>query len=134
MRMVWMAAAGAAMALAGCEPLLDGIEVGQAANGLEYPVLERNTYRAWAASFQTAPFANGAVSVVAREGDFLRTFSQVPCQGGAAVCSPSGRVGHLELTPDYAVVSGLYGRTFWLSPGGDGALVRGAVTVPLAWN
>lgn len=104
--------------------------------GLEYAVAERDAYRAFAASFSDVPFAEGAVSVIAPDHGHLRTYTLVPCHGGSAICAGSvhGPAGQLERTPDYMIVRGLYDRTFWLSPGGDGALVGNGHTVALAWN
>ncbi len=81
------------------------------------------------------PFANGAMSIVATEHGTLRTYRLVPCHSGI-VCAGSerGRHGRLEQTEDYTVVRGLYGRTFWLSRGGDGVLQRGSHGVTLAWD
>lgn len=104
--------------------------------GLEYEAAERDAYRAFAASFSEVPFSKGTVSVVASDHGSMRTYFLVPCQGGSAICGGSahGPVGQLERTPDYMIVRGLYGREFWLSPGGDGALVGNGHTVALAWN
>lgn len=83
-----------------------------------------------------APFQRGALAVVAREGGFVETFDLVPCQGGRAICAGSDRgpAGTLARTPDWFVVRGLYGRTFWLSYGGDGYVQRGNVLWSLAWS
>lgn len=104
--------------------------------GLEYEVAEQDAYRAFAASFSEVPFSQGAVSVVASDHGDMRTYILVPCHGGTAICGGSahGPVGRLERTPDYMIVRGLYGREFWLSPGGDGALIGNGHTVALAWN
>lgn len=126
----------AGLALAGCA----GFEAPQGSTlaipGLEYEAIERGAYRAYAASFSQAPFSNGPISVIAADQGDLRTYRLVPCQGGAAVCAGSagGRVGQVERTLDYVIVRGLYNRTFWLSPGGDGALEGNGRTVPLAWD
>jgi hypothetical protein len=127
-RLVW--AMAGALCVAGCA----GFDPETA--GLDYEDGERDAYRAYAASFSEVPFSKGAVSVVTTERGALATYTLVPCQGGAAICAGSaqGRAGQLERTPDYMIVRGLYGREFWLSPGGDGAMVGGGQTVPLAWN
>lgn len=83
-----------------------------------------------------APFQRGALAVAAREGGRVETFDLVPCQGGRAICAGSDRgpAGTLARTPDWFVVRGLYGRTFWLSHGGDGYVQRGNVLWSLAWS
>ena len=83
-----------------------------------------------------APFERGAMAVVAPDGGTLRTWRLVPCQGGQAVCawSESGPAGRLSRTPDYVVVSGLFGVTFWLSYAGDGYVERDHAFTPLTWN
>lgn len=107
-------------------------------SALEWPANESAMLRAFAQSFSETPFEHGAVTVIAAEGGDLRSYRLVPCRGGAAVCAGGldGPAGRLELRPDYHVVTGLYGgRTFFLSPGGDGTLrLRSGVDVPLAWE
>jgi len=133
-------AALAATTLTGCESFLDGQflpEMGRYDSDLSnVEQAELATYRAYADAFSEAPFQNGAVSVVAEAQGDLGTYSLHPCRNGTAVCAGSaqGPVGQVGVTDDYTVVSGLYGGTFWLSPGGDGAFVRGGETVALAWN
>lgn len=129
----WLAAmaTGMGLALAGCAgtPEDHGIA--------EYPVYAAAAYRAYAAAYSETPFANGALSVVAAESDRMRTYTLVPCRGGTAICAGTarGRAGTLTVTPDYHVVRGLYGnRVFYLSPGGDGAVMRGAQGFALAWD
>lgn len=93
--------------------------------------------RAWAEGSGWMPFAQGAVSVIAREGGALRSWQLVPCRGGEAVCSGSltGPAGTLAHTRDHTVVRGLHGRVFWLGPGGDGTLgLPGGTTTPLVWG
>ena len=92
-------------------------------------------HNAWERTFEEVPFARGAMSVIATEGDKLRTFRLVPCHDGI-VCAGSerGRHGTVEVTDSFFIVRGLYGRTFWLSAGGDGALERHGRVVPLAWD
>lgn len=104
---------------------------------LEFANLAAETRRAYDDAYRTIPFADGPVSVIASEGGMLRTFALVPCQGGTRICAGSlrGRAGALTVTPDYWIVTGLYGnRHFYLSPGGDGAIVRGRTQNWLAWN
>lgn len=128
-------AVAAATGLSGCEYLIDGVEVGQLGADLEYPMLERGAYRAYASGVSETPFAGGPVSVIAAENGHLGTWRLTPCGGGTAICADtSAQAGQIELTPDYAIVTGLYGRTFWLSPGGDGAVVSGGVAWPAAWD
>ncbi len=102
----------------------------------EYPSVQLGAYRLYQDTFASTPFADGDISVIATEGGELRTYLLAPCQNGTRICSGSARgpAGGIERTPDYTIVTGLYGGTFWLSPGGDGALVRQGQTVPLAWN
>ncbi|MCC7319947.1 MAG: hypothetical protein IT542_03110 [Rubellimicrobium sp.] len=84
------------------------------------------------------PFARGPLDVVARENGFLHSYRLGPCQGGASVCAGGGqgRAGTLEVGADYHVVRGLFGRVFWLAPGGGGAMApaRGGAFVPIAWG
>ena len=133
MRALWLVAA---LALGGCADFQQRVDAVLTDPGLEYSAAERDAYRTYAAAFSEAPFSNGAISVVAPDHGDLRTYRLVPCQGGARICAGSehGRAGQVEATADYIIVRGLYGRTFWLSPGGDGALVGNGHTVPLAWN
>lgn len=94
--------------------------------------------RGWSAAVQDAPFEGGqAISVVATEHGILRTYRLVPCRGGTAVCggSANGPAGRVERTPDYVIVRGLYGRAFYLSPGGDGGIREaGHPDIFLAWD
>ena len=83
------------------------------------------------------PFQNGPMTVIATENGDLTSWTLVPCQGGAAICGGGlyGPAGTREVTADYTVIRGLYGRTFWLSPGGDGWVGRNVnAVVPLAWD
>ena len=103
---------------------------------LEFAALDQSYQRTFERSLTEAPFANGALAVIAPQGDQLDTYRLVPCQGGAAICGggPAGPAGRLVRTPDWFVVQGLYGRTFWLSHGGDGYLERNGQLVPLSWE
>ncbi len=88
--------------------------------------------RAYADTFQDTPFARGQISVVATEHGDLHTFTLRPC-GGDHMCG--ARQGHVAKTPDYFVVTGAYaGRTFYVSPGGDGWIKRNGTVYPMAWN
>ena len=96
--------------------------------------LIKETERAYADSYQDLPFDRGTVYVVANEHGDLHTYALTPC-GGAHVCGATGHVGRVQRTPDYFVVTGAYaGRTFYLSPGGDGYLKWRGVYRDLAWN
>ena len=104
---------------------------------LSWDTIRADTRRAYAAAFQDIPFEEGAISVLASEHGQLRTFTLAPCASGSHVCAggPHGPRGHLEVTEDYWIVTGLYGRTFILSPGGNGGLRRpGHPDVQLAWE
>ena len=88
-------------------------------------------------SFTETPFENGALAVVAPDGPAdLASYRLVPCRGGQAICAGSegGPAGQIRRTPDWFVVTGLYGRTFWLSYGGDGYVQQGDQYWPLSWN
>lgn len=130
-----LGAGAVALMVAGCT---DGptAEALAEAGAYDFATLEANTYRAYQQSYGAMPFAEGTVWVVATEHGALRTYELVPCRNGTTVCQGSahGRAGTVEETPDYTIVRGLYGATFWLSPGGDGALVRRGRAVPLAWD
>lgn len=93
------------------------------------------TNRAFAEAYQDQPFDRGTVYVVAEEHGDLHTYTLTPCRGGTHICGGSGGVGHLQQTPDFDIVTGAYpGRTFYLSPGGDGILKWRGVERDLAWN
>lgn len=103
----------------------------------EYGEVVARTERAYAFAQQETPFENGPMNVLATEDGQLRSYTLVPCRGGAAICAGGlhGAAGTLNVTPDYHVVQGLHGRTFWLSPGGDGWIgYRNGTHVPLAWD
>lgn len=92
------------------------------------------TDRAFDEAYRDLPFDSGAVYVVANEHGELHTYSLTPCAGGH-ICGANGRVGHVERTLDYFVVTGAYrDRTFFLSPGGDGYLKWRGDHRDLAWN
>jgi hypothetical protein len=105
---------------------------------MQWNALSADLNRAYAYSYQDFPFTNSAtVSVIATEHGELRTYALAPCRGGTTVCagSPNGRAGRVEQTLDHVIVTGLYGATFFLSPGGDGGLRRpGHPDVFLAWE
>jgi hypothetical protein len=94
--------------------------------------------RAYADLFQDQPFDTASISVVATERsqfgrDILKTFELRPCQNGTRVCGT--QPGSVQQTPDYYIVTGAYpGRTFHLSPGGDGYMQSAAGTAVVAWN
>ncbi|AKS47514.1 hypothetical protein SAMN05444287_2832 [Octadecabacter temperatus] len=86
-------------------------------------------------AYRDLPFDTGRVYVVANEHGDLHTYSLTPCRNGTHICGGTGRVGHVERTLDYFVVTGAYrDRTFYLSPGGDGYLTWRGVNRDLAWN
>lgn len=112
-------------------------EVGSPADADRYSWnnLLQETDRDFDESFRDLPFDSGVVYVVANEHGDLHTYSLTPCRGGTHICGGSGGVGHVQRTPDYYVVTGAYsGRTFYLSPGGDGVLTWRGVNRDLAWN
>lgn len=89
--------------------------------------------RFYADTFQDQPFDEGPVSVLTEEHGELHTYLLTPCRNGARICG--SRIGTFERTPDFVIVRGAYpGRTFQLSPGGDGFLVVNGQTISLAWN
>lgn len=126
-----------ACAEAGLSPLppVPPFELASVAEELEVPVIRDRYNRAFEQAFSEEPFEEGAMAVIAEEGGELATFRFVPCRGGA-VCSggETGPVGQLLRSPDWFVLKGLHGATFWLSHGGDGYLERDGTYVPLAWN
>jgi hypothetical protein len=104
----------------------------------DWGLVERNALLDYAQSYSETPFALGAMDIVAVENDELKTFRLVPCRGGAQICADNlnGPAGTLQRTPEYWIVSGIYGgRSFYLSPGGDGAIYYGSNrAASLAWN
>jgi len=96
--------------------------------------LAADTRRVLDDSYRDLPFDSGTVYIVANEHGDLHTYSLTPC-GGTHICGANGHVGHVERTLDYFVVTGAYrGRTFYLSPGGDGYLTWRGEDRDLAWN
>lgn len=90
-------------------------------------------HRFYADRWQDKPFDEGAISVLSEEHGDLHTYTLTPCHGGANVCGDS--VGHLQVTPDYYVITNAYdGRTFYISPGGDGYVKINGVFTTIAWN
>lgn len=139
MRSTILTAGAALTLLSGCETLSVGLNVEQIEQELEanysFEAIDRAAYRGFASTYSETPFEFGAMSIVSAEHGELHTYTLVPC--GESVCAGSaqGPRGRVEQTPDFVIVTGLYNRTFWLSPGGDGALVRSdGETVPLAWD
>jgi hypothetical protein len=94
--------------------------------------------RGYALAFSEYPFERGTIDIVATEGGQLRSFRMVVCREGQAICAGGihGPAGELTQEPDYWIVRGLFeGRTFYLSPGGDGAIYYGTErAAALAWN
>jgi hypothetical protein len=103
---------------------------------LEFAALDAGFQRTFERSLTEAPFANGDLAVIAAVGREVASYRLVPCQGGQAICGggANGPAGQLVRTPDWFVVRGLYGQTFWLSYGGDGYLERGGQLIPLVWE
>ncbi|EYD74348.1 hypothetical protein Rumeso_04033 [Rubellimicrobium mesophilum DSM 19309] len=125
-----------ACAQLGGEPI-PPMDTSVAPESLEFANVRADYDRAVEQSFTEMPFANGALSVTGPDGMAdLATYRLVPCRGGQAICagSDAGPAGQLRRTPDWFVVTGLYGRTFWLSYGGDGYVQRGGEYWPIAWN
>ena len=89
--------------------------------------------RFYANTWQDKAFDEGVVTVLQADHGDLRSFTLTPCRSGTHICG--SQAGHLALTPDYAVVTGAYsGRTFYLSPGGDGYVKRHGQLHPIAWD
>lgn len=95
---------------------------------------DSDAYQAYyAENFQKHPFDDGPVSIITEERGEMRTFALKPCDGGSHVCG--ARAAQVVKETHYYVIAGAYhGRTFYLSPGGDGWVKRGDVLTPLAWN
>lgn len=130
--MSWRLAAAGLLALGACAEI--GAEV--APEDLEFEAIAASYNRAFEQSFTEAPFEFGSMAVIAEEAGELTSWNFYPCQGGQGVCSgsPHGPAGRLYRSPDWYVLTGLHGRTFWLSFGGDGYVERNDHYVPLAWN
>lgn len=89
--------------------------------------------RSYADIFQDKPFDTASISVLATQGDELQTFTLRPCENGTRICGAT--TGTLQQTPDYYIVTGAYpGRTFHLSPGGDGFMQTASGNTDIAWN
>jgi hypothetical protein len=89
--------------------------------------------RAYADIFQDKPFDTASISVLAPQGDELQTFTLRPCGSGTQICGAT--TGTLEQTLDHYIVTGAYpGRTFHLSPGGDGFMRTASGDTNIAWN
>ena len=109
-------------AIAACAP-------GEPFTGNKGPV---EVQRALANAFTDLPFDTGAVTVLTEEHGELHSYTFNTC--GNAVCSGHRR-GTLQQAPDYTVITGTHaGRTFYLSPGGDGWLKLHGNLIPLAWE
>ncbi|MDG1376273.1 MAG: hypothetical protein P8P56_04470 [Yoonia sp.] len=99
---------------------------------LTFPNMPIQATRAYADSFQDAPFDTGEISVISAEHGEMHTFTLRPC-GDMLVCGADQ--GSVIKAPDYYVVTGAYaGRTFYISSGGDGWVKRAGVLYPMAWN
>lgn len=109
-------------------------DLGQTQEQIENLDLLAETRRAFSDAYQDQPFDAGTVYVVAEEHGDLHTYSLTPC-GGDHICGLDGRKGHVQRANEHIVVTGAYpGRTFYLSPGGDGYLNWRGVNRDLAWN
>lgn len=87
------------------------------------------------AAYRDLPFETGVVHVLANEHGDLHTYTLTPCRSSTRICGGTGRVGQVERTEDFFVVTGAYrDRTFYLSPGGDGYLTWRGINRDLAWN
>ena len=121
---MWKVLAGAAafLSLAACE-----------GKPLTFEGTPLSVQRFYADTFQDKAFDEGAVTVIYAEHGELRTLMLTPCDNGQHICG--SRQGHLQVTQDYAIITDAYpGRTFFLSPGGDGYMRRHGELTPLAWN
>jgi hypothetical protein len=132
--MSWRLAVAGLLALGACAQIGAGGEVSP--EDLEWRALSASYNRAFGQSFTEEPFELGSLSVIAEEGSELSTYNFFPCQGGQAVCSGglNGQAGRISRTPSYFVLTGLHGRTFWFSYGGDGWVEQNEQFVPMAWN
>jgi hypothetical protein len=118
--------------LAGCD--VAGTQgTGQA---LAWDEVTADVARASEESLRELPFTRGVIAVVATEDGELSSWQLFSCQNGTGVCagSPQGQAAQVQRTDRHFIVQGLYGRTFFLRPGGGGTLRNGNVDTPLAWN
>jgi len=133
--MAGMLMLGACAQLGTAPPVSD--EVSVRVRDAQYNTVSPSYDRTFERSFTETPFANGALAVTGADGlGDLATYRLVPCQGGQSICAGSeqGPAGQIRQTPDWFVVTGLYGQTFWLSYGGDGYIERNGQYTPIAWN
>jgi hypothetical protein len=122
----------AAGVLAGCDMAATQATM----ESLTWDEVSADVGRASEESTRELPFTRGVIAVVATEDGELSSWQLFPCQSGTGVCggSPQGRAAEVQRTDRHFIVSGLYGRTFFLRPGGGGTLRNGNVDTPLAWN
>ena len=84
-------------------------------------------------SFLDNPLDTGPVTILAPEHGDLRSYEIRKC-GDVRVCS-GHRSAPLLMSADFVVIDGLIpGRTFYLSPGGDGWMKRSGQLIPIAWE
>lgn len=115
------------LALAACAP-------GDLNLKQQFPLAVQKEY---AAQFQDRAFDTGPVTILVEEHGELHTYTLAPCRGNTTVCagSAAGRAGSMSWEDDHLVVRGTYaGRTFHLSPGGDGFMMKAGVSALLAWD
>ena len=125
----------AGLAACGTAEFNDPVDLDATAEQLRTLDLLAETRREVDVAYRDLPFDSGPVYVVAPEHGDLHTYSLTPCRNGTRICGGAGGVGHVTRTPDYFKVTGAYaGRTFYLSPGGDGILEWQGVERELAWN
>lgn len=133
--MLRLAALAGVAALSACSTVDWNGELATTRAQIEQLDLLESTDLAIDEAYRDKPFDSGTVYVVANEHGDLHTYSLTPCRGGTHICGGAGQVGHVTRTQDYFVVTGAYrGRTFYLSPGGDGYLTWRGVDRDLAWN
>ncbi|SHI82166.1 hypothetical protein [Wenxinia saemankumensis] len=92
---------------------------------MEWRALRAEIGRTYADVFQDFPFESGPVAVLTTDSrGELRSYTFARC--GETVCAGSahGPRGRILPSLDYTVIDGLYGQRFYLSPGGDGAVLR----------
>ncbi|KAA9006043.1 hypothetical protein [Histidinibacterium aquaticum] len=132
MRSIAVAAAAALLALGACEIT----PTGDTRPDTRFSASSRQLFQD---TYQEIPFAQGAVYVIAPDGtsDTMATYRLVPCGGGDRICGDSlhGSAGQVTRGAEFFEVRGAYpGRTFRLSPGGDGYMLQGNLAVPVAWD